>query len=46
MAIIRMLCQLGESMLARLWVESIDLNPVLAGPEGLCAVDARIVLRD
>jgi hypothetical protein len=38
------LCRLGDFMLARPWIDSVDLNPVLAGPEGLVAVDARVVL--
>jgi acetyltransferase len=43
-ALVEALCQLGDFLLARPWVESVDLNPVLAGPEGLSAVDARVVL--
>lgn len=42
--LVEALCQLGDFLLARPWIESVDLNPVLAGPEGICAVDARVVL--
>jgi acyl-CoA synthetase (NDP forming) len=43
-ALLGVLCQLGDFLLARPWIESVDLNPVLAGPEGLSALDARVVL--
>jgi acyl-CoA synthetase (NDP forming) len=43
-ALVEVLCQLGDFLLARPWIESVDLNPVLAGPRGLTAVDARVVL--
>jgi succinyl-CoA synthetase beta subunit len=43
-ALVEALCQLGDFLLARPWIESVDLNPVLGGPAGLTAVDARVVL--
>ena len=43
-ALVDVLCQLGDFMLDRTWVDSIDMNPIVSGPGGLCAVDARVVL--
>ena len=43
-AIVDALCRLSDLMLAAPQIASVDLNPVLAYPDGLLAVDARIVL--
>jgi hypothetical protein len=42
--LVEALCQLSDFLLARPWIESVDLNPVIAGPDGLSAVDARVAL--
>ena len=33
-------------LLAQPWIKEVDMNPVLAGPEGAIALDARVVLHD
>jgi acyl-CoA synthetase (NDP forming) len=43
-ALIAALCRLGDVMLAEPRIAEVDLNPVLAYPDGLVAVDARIIL--
>ncbi len=36
--------RVGDLMVAEPAVQELDLNPVLVGPQGCCAVDARVVL--
>jgi hypothetical protein len=43
-ALVNALLTLSDLMLAEPRISSIDLNPVLAGPGGLTAVDARVAL--
>ena len=43
-ALVHALLRLSDIMLSEPRIASIDLNPVLAGPDGLIAVDARVVL--
>lgn len=40
-AVARLLCAVGDVMVAHPDLDSIDLNPVIAGAHGLAAVDAR-----
>jgi acyl-CoA synthetase (NDP forming) len=42
-ALVDALCQLGDFLLARPWVGSVDMNPVFGRSDGLEAVDARVV---
>jgi acyl-CoA synthetase (NDP forming) len=43
-AIVDALCRLSDLMMSAPGIASVDLNPVLAYPDSLLAVDARIVL--
>lgn len=43
-ALVDALCRLGDLLLAEPRIASLDLNPVLAYPDGLLAVDARVAL--
>jgi acetyltransferase len=43
-AIVEALCQLSDLMLSQPRLASVDLNPALGYPDGLLAVDARILL--
>jgi acyl-CoA synthetase (NDP forming) len=43
-AIVEALCRLSDVMVAAPQIASLDLNPVLAYPDGLLAVDARVIL--
>lgn len=43
-ALARLLIRLGEIGLAEPRIREIDINPLIAGPDGLAAVDATIVL--
>lgn len=44
-AIARTLVRLGRLVLERPEIESLDINPLLADPEGVVALDARIFVR-
>jgi acyl-CoA synthetase (NDP forming) len=44
-AVGELLVRVGELLLAEQDIQELDLNPVVAGPEGCVAVDARVVLR-
>jgi len=39
------LTQVSDLMMAHESIDQLDLNPVLAYPDGICAVDTRIILR-
>jgi hypothetical protein len=43
-ALVALVCRVGDLLAAHPQVRSLDLNPVLAGPEGLVAVDWRLEL--
>jgi hypothetical protein len=43
-AIVDALCRLSDLMLNAPQIAAVDLNPVLAYPDGLLAVDARVIL--
>ncbi len=45
-ALIDALCRVGDLMLGTPRILSVDLNPVFGRPDGILAVDARIVLAD
>ncbi|MCS7172829.1 MAG: acetate--CoA ligase family protein [Armatimonadetes bacterium] len=44
-AVGEMLVRVGELLVAERAIRELDLNPVVAGPEGCVAVDARMVLQ-
>jgi hypothetical protein len=43
-AVAEVLVQVGQLLLAEPHVRELDLNPVVAGPDGCWAVDARVLL--
>lgn len=42
----RLLVRFSELAATQRWIREIDINPLLASPQGLLALDARIVLHD
>jgi acetyltransferase len=45
-AVEQLLVRFSQMLLAQPWIKEVDMNPVLAGPEGAIALDARVVLHD
>ncbi|MCB9785031.1 MAG: bifunctional acetate--CoA ligase family protein/GNAT family N-acetyltransferase, partial [Candidatus Omnitrophica bacterium] len=45
-ALEKLLVQFGDLVVEQKWIKEIDINPLLASPDGLYALDARIVLHD
>jgi acetyltransferase len=45
-ALERLIVRFGELVVEQPWIREIDINPLLVSPEGLIALDARIVLHD
>ena len=43
-AVVEALCRLSDLMLSQPRIAEVDLNPVLGYPDGLLAVDARVLL--
>ena len=41
-----LLVRFADLVVEQPWIKEIDINPLLASPEGLLAVDARVVLHD
>jgi acetyltransferase len=41
-----LLVRFSDLVVEHPWIKEIDINPLLASPEGLLAVDARVVLHD
>jgi acetyltransferase len=41
-----LLVRFSQLVVDQPWIKEIDINPLLASPEGLCALDARVVLHD
>ncbi len=41
-----LIVRFGELVVAHPWIREIDINPLLASPERLVALDARVVLHD
>ena len=46
MALERLLVRFSQLVIEQPWISEIDVNPLLASPETLIALDARIVLHD
>ncbi|NIO21025.1 MAG: acetyl-CoA synthetase, partial [Candidatus Aenigmarchaeota archaeon] len=44
-AVIHILLNVSKLMMDHDEVDQLDLNPVIVYPEGLCAVDSRIILK-
>ncbi len=42
----QLLVRFGQLVMEQPWIKEIDINPLLAGPEQLLALDARIMLHD
>jgi acetyltransferase len=45
-ALARLLVRFSQLVVEQLWIKEIDINPLLASPDRLLALDARIVLHD
>ena len=45
-ALERVLVRFGQLVLEQSWIREIEINPLLASPEGVVALDARVVLHD
>ncbi len=45
-ALERLLVRFSELVVEQRWIKEIDINPLLASPERLIALDARVVLHD
>ncbi len=45
-ALEQLLVRFSQLVVEQPWIKEIDINPLLASPEGLVALDARIVLHD
>jgi acetyltransferase len=45
-ALEKMLVRVGQLVVEQPWIQELDINPLLASPERLTALDARIVLHD
>jgi acetyltransferase len=45
-ALEQLLVRFGRLVVEQRWIKEVDINPLLASPEGLVALDARIVLHD
>jgi acetyltransferase len=45
-AIEQLLVRFSQLLLAQPWVKEVDMNPVLVGPDGAIALDARVILHD
>lgn len=45
-ALERLLVRFSQLVVEQRWVKEIDINPLLAGPERLLALDARVVLHE
>lgn len=43
-ALEKLVVSFGDLVVEQKWIKEIDINPLLASPEGLCALDARILL--
>src|SRR5438045_167430 len=41
-----LLVRFGDLVVEQRWIREIDINPLLVSPEGLVALDARVVLHD
>jgi acetyltransferase len=42
----QLLVKFSQMLLAQPWIKEVDMNPVLVGPKGVIALDARIILHD
>ena len=45
-ALEKLLVRFSQLVVEQPWIKEVDINPLLASPEGLVALDARIVLHD
>ncbi len=45
-ALEQLLVRFSQLVVEQPWIKEIDINPLLASPDGLMAVDARVVLHD
>jgi acetyltransferase len=45
-ALDRLLVRFSQLVVEQRWIKEVDINPLLASPEGLVALDARIVLHE
>ncbi|HVT79854.1 MAG TPA: GNAT family N-acetyltransferase [Phycisphaerae bacterium] len=45
-AIEQLLVKFSQLLLAQPWIKEVDMNPVLVGPDGAMALDARVILHD
>jgi acetyltransferase len=45
-AVEQLLVRFSQMLLAQPWIKEVDMNPVLVGPDGAVALDARVILHD
>ena len=41
-----LLVRFSQLLVQQPWIKEVDMNPVLAGPDGVIALDARVILHD
>ncbi|HYO08860.1 MAG TPA: bifunctional acetate--CoA ligase family protein/GNAT family N-acetyltransferase [Tepidisphaeraceae bacterium] len=45
-ALEQLMVRFGQLVVEQRWIKEVDINPLLASPDGLVALDARVVLHD
>src|SRR6185436_4047968 len=46
LALQQLLVNFSQMLITQPWIKEVDMNPVLVGPDGAIALDARVILHD